>query len=323
MPSKRQQLADRRSRVGESATPVNVPTDHLLEVQPAQTDGTTAEDVVAFWIPLNDLEPSPFQYRYALDEGAVSALAQSIQAQELYQPITVRPAGVPGRYQVVLGHRRMEAFRRLGRAAVPAMIREYDDLQVLRAMLDENLRREDVNLFEQTEGVVRLITVSSGRSGDPVEVTRRLLGEMRSQLKATGQEDFAEPHRTVAQLIQDVTGMPWLSFYANRMRVYSLPEALQTAVRAGLPYSLALAVQRLPPARQEAALTFLGAPAGPWRSRQDLLTWAGAGETRAGLYGSRLQTLGRQLDSQPLTPADRGKIEQLLERLERLLNPAN
>jgi len=235
VPSKRQLLAERRSRVGESATPVNVSTGHLTAVERTLVEDGSSEDVVAYWIPLDDLEPSPFQYRYTLDEGAVEALAQSIQAQELYQPITVRPTGQPGRYQVVLGHRRMEAFRRLKRTAVPAMIREYDDLQALRAMLDENLRREDVNLFEQTEGVVRLVAVSSGRPGDPVEVTRRLLGEMRTQMKLNGPEDLQEPYLTTSRLIQEVTGMPWLSFYTNRMRVYSLPAALQKAVRAACP----------------------------------------------------------------------------------------
>lgn len=319
MPSKRQQLAERRSQVGGSATPINVTTDHLTAVMRPSAEAGSSEDVVAYWIPLADLEPSPFQYRYSLDEGAVEALAQSIQAQELYQPITVRPTGLPGKYQVVLGHRRMEAFRRLGRPAVPAMIREYDDPQALRAMLDENLRREDVNLFEQTEGVVRLVAVSSGRSGDPVEVTRRLLGEMRTQLKTTGQEDLQEPYRTVGRLIQEVTGMPWLSFYANRMRVYSLPATLQAAVRTGMPYSLALAVHRLPEDRHAAALAFLGAPTGPWRSRQDLVTWAAEpGETPRG-YLDRLQGLGRQLDRRQLPRSTQLQVEKLLKQLEVLL----
>ncbi|GGJ78761.1 ParB/RepB/Spo0J family partition protein [Deinococcus aquiradiocola] len=319
MPSKRQLLAERRSRVGESATPVNVSTGHLTAVERTLVEDGASEDVVAYWIPLDDLEPSPFQYRYTLDEGAVEALAQSIQAQELYQPITVRPTGQPGRYQVVLGHRRMEAFRRLKRTAVPAMIREYDDLQALRAMLDENLRREDVNLFEQTEGVVRLVAVSSGRPGDPVEVTRRLLGEMRTQMKLNGPEDLQEPYLTTSRLIQEVTGMPWLSFYTNRMRVYSLPAALQKAVRAGMPYSLALAVQRLPEDRHTAALAFLGAPAGPWRSRQDLVAWAAEEREPQRGYLDRLQGLGRQLDRRQLTRADQAQVEKLLKRLEGLL----
>jgi len=319
VPSKRQQLADRRSRVGESATPVNIATEHLLRVEAEPAAGGTTEDVVAFWIPLADLEPSPFQYRYSLDQGAVEALAQSIQAQELYQPITVRPAAVSGKYQVVLGHRRLAAFQRLERAAIPAMIREYDDAQVLRAMLDENLRREDVNLFEQTEGVVRLVAVSSGRAGHPVEVTRRLLGEMRTQLKASGQEAFQEPHRTAAHLIQEVTGMPWMSFYTNRMRVYGLPDALQTAVRAGMPYSLALAVQRLPEGQQGAALSFLGAPTGPWRSRQELLAWARESNVRPPAYSDRLQMLGRRLDRHTLTRTEQTQLEKLLGKLESLL----
>ncbi len=316
MPSKRQLLADRRSRVGESATPVNISTGHLTPVEGAEA----SEDVVAFWIPLDDLEPSPFQYRYSLDESAVEALAQSIQAQELYQPITVRPSGTPGKYQVVLGHRRLEAFRRLKRPAVPAMVREYDDVQTLRAMLDENLRREDVNLFEQTEGVVRLVAVSSGRQGHPVEVTRRLLGEMRNQQKGGGEEELTEPHRTAARLIEDVTGMPWMSFYTNRMRVYGLPGTLQEAVRAGMPYSLALAVQRLPEAQHSAALKFLGAPGGPWRSRQELANWAAAGvEAGPPAYHERLRTLGRKLDRQSLSRTDQQQVERLLQKIESLL----
>ena len=319
MPNKRQLLAERRSQVGGSATPVNVTTTHLTAVMRPPADDGSSEDVVAYWIPLADLEPSPFQYRYTLDEGAVEALALSIQAQELYQPITVRPTGLPGKYQVVLGHRRMEAFRRLGRPAVPAMIREYDDPQTLRAMLDENLRREDVNLFEQTEGVVRLVAISSGRSGNPVEVTRRLLGEMRAQLKTTGQEELQEPYRSTGRLIQEVTGMPWLSFYTNRMRVYSLAAALQAAVRAGMPYSLALAVQRLPEDRYAAALAFLGAPTGPWRSRQDLTAWAAeTGETPRG-YLDRLQGLGRQLDRRQFPRSTQVQVEKLLKQLEGLL----
>lgn len=319
MPSKRQQLAAQRSQVGGSATPVNVTTDHLTAVMRPLAEDGSSEDVVAYWIPLADLEPSPFQYRYSLDEGAVEALAQSIRAQELYQPITVRPTSRPGNYQVVLGHRRMEAFRRLGRPAVPAMIREYDDTQTLRAMLDENLRREDVNLFEQTEGVVRLVAISSGRPGDPVQVTRRLLGEMRTQLKTTGQVELQEPYLSTGRLIQEVTGMSWLSFYTNRMRVYSLRETLQAAVRAGMPYSLALAVQRLPEDRHTAALAFLGAPTGPWRSRQDFAAWvAGAGETPRG-YLDRLQGLGRQLDRRQLPRSTQVQVEKLLKQLEGLL----
>ena len=110
--------------------------------------------------------------------------------------------------------------------------------------------------------------------------------------------------------------MPWLSFYANRMRVYSLPETLQMAVRAGMPYSLALAVQRLPDDRHAAALAFLGAPTGPWRSRQDLTTWAA--ETPRG-YLDRLQGLGRQLDRRQFPRSTQIQVEKLLTQLEGLL----
>lgn len=323
MPNRREQLAGRRAEVGRSSTPLKIETSHLSPVEAGAGLGVP-EDVVAFWVPLADLQESRFQYRYSLDEGAVAALAASIEGQDLYQPITVRPLDSPGqsgRYEVVLGHRRLAAFRRLGRPTIPAIIREYDDAQALRAMLDENLRREDVNLFEQTEGVVRLVALASGREGEPQGVTRQLLSEMRSLRHAGEDQTWGEPHATAARLIQEVTGMEWLSFNANRMRVYSLPPALLGAVRAGMPYSLALAVQRLDPGRREAALAFVGGRAGPWKSREELRAWAAAEAPESGGRGfaGRLHALGRNLDERSLNPAELRRAEKLLLELGSLL----
>ncbi|TSA81447.1 hypothetical protein FNU79_15060 [Deinococcus detaillensis] len=145
-------------------------------------------------------------------------------------------------------------------------------------------------------------------------MTRQLLGEMRTQHKA-GQANFSEPHRSATQLIQDVTGMPWLSFYTNRMRVYTLPETLQAAVRSGMPYSLALSPQE----RQEEAMVFLGAPGGTWRSRQELAAWAKQAEVPPSGYLKRLQRLKHALEGRSLSTGEQTHLERLLGEFERLL----
>ena len=62
-------------------------------------------------IALNLLDQNPHQPRSGMDEGALAELMASIRDHGLLQPITVRKVGA--RYQVIAGHRRLEAFRRL------------------------------------------------------------------------------------------------------------------------------------------------------------------------------------------------------------------
>lgn len=317
MSSKRGKLAQRRESVGQSATSITIDTAHLERVPAAELD--TPEDVVAFWIPVADIRPSPFQYRYHLDEARLQALMDSIAARELYQPITVRPLR-PGKYEVVLGHRRLEAFSRMGRPAIPAIVRDYDDAQTVRALLDENLKRADVNLFEQTEGLVRLLAIELNLTGEPVAAVRRLLEEMRT-VKRSGAELNEPPHLKAEKLVQDITGMGWESFLTNRLSVYRLPESLQQEVRTGMPYSLAVAVGRLDPVLHAVALDHLRLDGGQWRPRQDLRAWLEDRRPAASpdASGERLKRIARLAARRPVPPARAARVAALLDELEALL----
>jgi hypothetical protein len=320
--SKRQKLADLRDRVGQSSTPIHIDTQQLERVETPFLDGQ--EDVIAFWIPVADIEPSPYQYRYEVDEISLGALAESIAAQELYQPITVRPLDV-GRYQVVLGHRRLAAFGLLGRERIPAIIRHYSDAQAVRALLDENLRRDDVNLFEQTEGVVRLVALELGLLGDPVKSVREVLEQMRS-LKRSGMiGDWPEQRQQRAsRLILEVTGITWESFLMNRLSVYRLPDFLQQAVRSGLPYYLAVALGRAPTRVQRPALAALERHDGRWGSQQELKDWLLANldpQPKKPLEPKRFRQLANVFKTKPPSPDREAQILALVEEIERLLSP--
>lgn len=318
MSSKRGKLANRRDKVGQSSTPITVETEHLERVPPNQID--VPEDVVAFWIPLTDVRPSPFQYRYHIDDGRLQELMESIAARELYQPITVRPLDT-GTYEVVLGHRRLEAFRRLGRGTIPAIVREYDDAQAIRALLDENLKRADVNLFEQTEGVVRLLALEAELLGEPVAAVRRVLEEMRG-LKRAGQELADARHLKVAQTIHDVVGTSWESFLINRLSVYRLPIRLQQKVRGGMPYSLAVAVGRLDAGLHDEALAFLEMEEGQWRSREEFKTWVAARQTvqERPQASARMKRLAQGLERKQIGGEVAARVAVLLDELEALLS---
>lgn len=80
------------------------------------------------------------------DEG-IDELADSIKKHGLLQPITVRPAD--GRFEVIAGHRRFVACRRIGKAKISAIVRETDDREATILTVHENLLRRDVNPVDE------------------------------------------------------------------------------------------------------------------------------------------------------------------------------
>jgi ParB family chromosome partitioning protein len=101
------------------------------------------------------IDPNPYQTRTSVDEGALQELAESIKATGVLQPITVR--AVPGgRYQLIAGERRWMASRRVGKATVPAIVRQVSNEQAMEMTIIENLQREDLNPMEQARAFERL-----------------------------------------------------------------------------------------------------------------------------------------------------------------------
>ncbi len=105
-------------------------------------------------LPLERLEPNPYQPRRVYDQTALQALADSIAEHGVLQPLVVRP--VDGGYQLIAGERRMRACQLLGKKSVPVVVRQADDRQALLLALLENLQREDLNPMEEAKAFHRL-----------------------------------------------------------------------------------------------------------------------------------------------------------------------
>ena len=106
--------------------------------------------------------PSPLNPRKSVSEAAIAELAESIKAQGLLQPITVRPkdyedtieydgsiVSVPTGYEIVCGERRYRACVLAGYAEIPCIVREMSDEDAIDAMITENLQRKDVDPMEE------------------------------------------------------------------------------------------------------------------------------------------------------------------------------
>lgn len=107
-------------------------------------------------LPLELIVPSPHQPRRSFDEEALEALAESLRARGVIQPVLVRPlAG--GTYELIAGERRWRAARLAELAEIPALVRSQDDSAALEIALIENMVREDLNVVDQARACVALV----------------------------------------------------------------------------------------------------------------------------------------------------------------------
>lgn len=125
---------------------------NLEEARPPELAGGRVAD-----IGVDAIEPNRHQPRKQFDDEALSALADSIRAVGVIQPIIVRRAAGPGRYELIAGERRWRASKLAGLATIPAIVRESDERTAAEAALIENLQREDLNPIERSEGLRGLI----------------------------------------------------------------------------------------------------------------------------------------------------------------------
>lgn len=107
-------------------------------------------------LALEQLVPGKHQPRRQFDEEALNALADSIRAQGVVQPIVVRPAGAD-QYEIVAGERRWRAAQRAGLKQIPAVVRALDERGAMAVALVENIQRADLNPLEEAEALHRLI----------------------------------------------------------------------------------------------------------------------------------------------------------------------
>lgn len=112
------------------------------------------------------IQPNPRQPRQAFDDEAMAELVHSIREFGLMQPIVVRaldgshaPAGAPEgqRYQLVMGERRWRAAQQAGMTAIPAIVRETGDDNLLRDALLENIHRVQLNPLEEAAAYQQLL----------------------------------------------------------------------------------------------------------------------------------------------------------------------
>lgn len=169
-----------------------------VEAQPANDAKPSTRKPDAM-IDIALISPNPDQPRRSFAEEALTELADSIREKGVIQPLILRknPRDPEG-YEIVAGERRWRAAQRAQLHEVPAIVRDFDDVEVLEVALIENIQRDDLNAIEEARAFRQLMD----RFGHTQEKLAEALGKSRSHI-------------------------------ANILRLLNLPDEIQELVVAG------------------------------------------------------------------------------------------
>ena len=113
----------------------------------------TSKDEIKM-IKLDELRSNPYQPRKIFNEEALQELASSIKEHGVFQPIIVKKS-IKG-YEIIAGERRVKASQIAGLTEIPAIIRDFNDTQMMEIALLENLQREDLTPIEEANAYKKL-----------------------------------------------------------------------------------------------------------------------------------------------------------------------
>jgi len=106
-------------------------------------------------ISISECRTNPYQPRKSFDADAIEELKISILEYGIIQPLIMRRS-IKG-YEIVAGERRFRAAKEAGLTEVPAIIKDFDDNEMMEVALLENLQREDLSVIEEALAYKSLI----------------------------------------------------------------------------------------------------------------------------------------------------------------------
>lgn len=100
-------------------------------------------------LELSAIRPNPYQPRKKFDDKSLKELSDSIKENGVFQPIIVRKS-VNG-YEIIAGERRYRASKLAKKTTIPAIVRQFNESQMMEVAVLENLQREDLTPLEEAQ----------------------------------------------------------------------------------------------------------------------------------------------------------------------------
>lgn len=162
-------------------------------------------------VPLEEIIPNPAQPRRTFPEKELLELSRSIKQNGLLQPLSVRRT--KDGYELIAGERRLRACRMAGLDSVSCIVNSCSDKQSAVLAMTENLQRQDLQIFEEAEGIRRLIeewgvtqeeaALRLGKSQSTLANKLRLLRLTQEERKKISEAGLTERHARALLRIED------------------------------------------------------------------------------------------------------------------------
>ena len=267
--------------------------------------------------PLSALSPHP-QPRRRFEEASLRALADSIRVHGVLEPLLVRPLG-EGKYEIVAGERRYRAAKMAGLAEVPVRVLDLSEKEARLLALVENLQREDLNPYEETLGVLELLSEELGKTREEVvSLLHRMRDEARGKVPRSV---MGSPEaQRVMEIFKALGRMTWESFVQNRLPLLGLPEDLRAALEEGaIPYTAALELKKVKDLEARARLLEEAKGGLSLRELKARVREVLAKEKAPPPWHKEVATRLARLDPESLSPEKRREVERHLKALLELL----
>jgi len=196
----------------------------IADTQPEEADAPVQE------IPVEQVVPNPYQPRTQFDPEKMEELIASVREQGILQPVLLRRIG-PARYQLVAGERRYRAAQAVGLAAIPALVRDCSEREMLEMAVVENVQREDIGAMEAARAYRRLndefgltheaIAQRVGKSRVSITNTLRLLNLPPAIQDSIGRGEITEGHARALLMAREEPAMlrVWQNVVARNLSV--------------------------------------------------------------------------------------------------------
>ncbi|MBQ5911434.1 MAG: ParB/RepB/Spo0J family partition protein [Clostridia bacterium] len=151
-------------------------------------------------IKVADIIPNENQPRKTFDPYELSLLCESIKENGVLEPLIVRING--GKYLLIAGERRLKAAKMAGLKKVPCVVKKADDLTADCFAIIENLLRQDLSVFEEAEGINRLITIYGLSCAEIAEKIGIAQSTIESKLRLLKLDNVLRERITAARLTE-------------------------------------------------------------------------------------------------------------------------
>ena len=172
-------------------------------------DEAKKSDIVE--INLDEIRSNPYQPRKTFDEESLKELAESIKEHGVVQPVIVKKS-IKG-YELVAGERRTKASKIAGKTTIPAIIRDFNDEEMMEIALIENIQRENLNPIEEAlayENIIKAtgmtqekIAQKFGKSRSYVTNMLGLLNLPKETKELVEKGDISASHARVLSKMED------------------------------------------------------------------------------------------------------------------------